>query len=276
MMWDVGLKSLQDRACRIANRNLTFDEWKQYMSDEPYRLTCPELPVDPGFIKAGRDLAEDGDMDGAVRIFKRAKELDSHADLDPMREATKWKFFGEGLNLAKRGDVEDAVKLFRAADDLDPQLVPDPIPYANKLAASSQVAEGKRLITLGEVKGALAAYAQAKKFDSAEISAESWNELCWFGSLRGYAHDVMDACEQAVMHDPENALIRDSRGLARALTGNVDGAIKDFQALIAWADKQPNSERLVVSRERRARWIDDLRKGLNPFTPEELELLKRE
>ena len=62
----------------------------------------------------------------------------------------------------------------------------------------------------------------------------------------------------------------------QALTGNVDGAIEDFQALIAWADKQPNSERLAVSRERRARWIDDLRKGLNPFTPEELELLKRE
>jgi hypothetical protein len=86
----------------------------------------------------------------------------------------------------------------------------------------------------------------------------------------------MDACEQAVSHDRENGLIRDSRGLARALTGNVDGAIEDFQALIAWVDNQPSSDRLAVSRERRARWIDALRKGLNPFTPEELELLKRE
>jgi len=37
-------QSLETQACRIANRNLTLDEWKQYLGDQPYRKTCPDLP----------------------------------------------------------------------------------------------------------------------------------------------------------------------------------------------------------------------------------------
>jgi hypothetical protein len=44
VLWDVALESLKRRACRIANRNLTKTEWQQYLADEPYRKTCPELP----------------------------------------------------------------------------------------------------------------------------------------------------------------------------------------------------------------------------------------
>jgi WD40 repeat protein len=44
---DVSLKSLQGRACSIANRNFTRAEWKQYIgSIETYRATCPDLPLD--------------------------------------------------------------------------------------------------------------------------------------------------------------------------------------------------------------------------------------
>ena len=32
------------RACRIANRNLTREEWQRYMGDLPYRKTIPDLP----------------------------------------------------------------------------------------------------------------------------------------------------------------------------------------------------------------------------------------
>ena len=46
-LWDVSLESWQDRACRIANRNLTRAEWKQYIGDiEPYRATCSGLPLE--------------------------------------------------------------------------------------------------------------------------------------------------------------------------------------------------------------------------------------
>ena len=44
MVWDVDFRSWQARACQIANRNLTIDEWQQYVGTEPYRRTCPKLP----------------------------------------------------------------------------------------------------------------------------------------------------------------------------------------------------------------------------------------
>lgn len=77
----------------------------------------------------------------------------------------------------------------------------------------------------------------------------------------------MYACENAVALNPENVGIRDSRGLARALNGDIAGAIGDFQAFVDfWAD---NDEKTF----QRQRWIDALRAGENPFTPEEIETL---
>jgi len=59
-----------------------------------------------------------------------------------------------------------------------------------------------------------------------------WKALCWFGSLWGYAAEVLYACDLAVAKAPEVADFRDSRGVARALTGNRDGAIADFQEYV--------------------------------------------
>jgi len=33
-----------DLACSRLTRNLTKEEWKQYLPDEVYRKTCPNLP----------------------------------------------------------------------------------------------------------------------------------------------------------------------------------------------------------------------------------------
>jgi WD40 repeat protein len=46
-LWDVDLESWQARACRRANRNLTRAEWRQFFGDQPYRPTCPDLPLPP-------------------------------------------------------------------------------------------------------------------------------------------------------------------------------------------------------------------------------------
>ena len=44
-VWEISLKSLLERACRLANRNLTRAEWQRYLGNETYRPTCPQLPV---------------------------------------------------------------------------------------------------------------------------------------------------------------------------------------------------------------------------------------
>ena len=79
----------------------------------------------------------------------------------------------------------------------------------------------------------------------------------------------MDACEKAVAKAPEEAYILDSRGLARALTGDTAGAISDFQAFVDWTDNDK-------WKAERQKWIDELRAGKNPFTEEVLKGLLEE
>jgi WD40 repeat protein len=37
-------EDLTDEACARLTRNFTKDEWRQYLNDKPYRVTCPNLP----------------------------------------------------------------------------------------------------------------------------------------------------------------------------------------------------------------------------------------
>jgi tetratricopeptide (TPR) repeat protein len=172
--------------------------------------------------------------------------------------------------VARGGDVDSAVALFQTALGLNPDLPLDSKGEAARLAALSLVEEGEELLTQRQVEKALAAYAKARQLDpTLELSAESWNTLCRFGSLWGQATEAMHACEQAIMLAPEHGGFRDSRGLARALTGDVDGAMADFQAFIAWTKD-------VEQRSKRQGWIEDLGAGKNPFIPEEIDELRRQ
>jgi WD40 repeat protein len=44
-LWDLDVASWMKRACSIANRNLTAQEWTQYLGDAHYRQTCPGVGV---------------------------------------------------------------------------------------------------------------------------------------------------------------------------------------------------------------------------------------
>jgi len=95
------------------------------------------------------------------------------------------------------------------------------------------------------------------------------NALCWFGSLNNFAAEVLPACEHAVaIARPELvAGIRDSRGVARALIGDNSGAIEDFEAFVDWSKEHGSYE---TSGQQREAWIEMLKNGKNPFTPEML------
>jgi WD40 repeat protein len=43
MLWDITIESWRGHACSIANRNLTKDEWQQFVQDEVYSKVCPNL-----------------------------------------------------------------------------------------------------------------------------------------------------------------------------------------------------------------------------------------
>ena len=44
ILWAIGIDAWLQRACTIANRNLTCQEWQEYLGNKPYRKTCPSLP----------------------------------------------------------------------------------------------------------------------------------------------------------------------------------------------------------------------------------------
>jgi WD40 repeat protein len=44
ILWDVNMKSWEERACNIANRNFTPKEWEFYVGGK-YQKTCPNLPI---------------------------------------------------------------------------------------------------------------------------------------------------------------------------------------------------------------------------------------
>ncbi len=49
ILWDLDLDSWHEQACRIANRNLTLEEWDRFIGpNTPYRRTCPDLPPGEG------------------------------------------------------------------------------------------------------------------------------------------------------------------------------------------------------------------------------------
>jgi len=143
-----------------------------------------------------------------------------------------------------------------------------------RLRSGQLVSEGESLARSGDIDGALARYKQARDlYPGVPISAQSWNVLCWWGSLYGHASEVMYACEFGVAIEPENGGIRDSRGLARALTGDFDGAIQDFQFFVESAGADSRRQALA---DKRQRWIGDLELGINPFDAQTLEALKHE
>ena len=41
--WEVDFDRWSSRACRLANRNLTPQEWSTYLGNRPYQKTCPNL-----------------------------------------------------------------------------------------------------------------------------------------------------------------------------------------------------------------------------------------
>jgi WD40 repeat protein len=46
VIWNLDITRWEASACRIAGRNLTQDEWRQYLPNQKYRLTCPQWPAE--------------------------------------------------------------------------------------------------------------------------------------------------------------------------------------------------------------------------------------
>jgi hypothetical protein len=154
------------------------------------------------------------------------------------------------------------------------------IGWRNQVEAKARgfIRDAEKRARKGQIPQALELYSEAQdRYPDAWIYASEWNTLCWYGSLWGYAPEVMKACEIAVSKDSDNGNIRDSRGLARALTGDLDGAIKDFEFYLNWSTT-PVGKHLTdpIDKLWRRRWISALERGQNPFDEATLKVLRNE
>jgi tetratricopeptide (TPR) repeat protein len=143
-------------------------------------------------------------------------------------------------------------------------------PGAEYTQALALVREGQDLVQSGSVTEAVARYTTAqRRSNKLRITAPSWNTLCWWGGLWNQAAEVVPACDRAVELAPDNANIKDSRGFVRALTGDLEGAIQDFEAFV-----ESSSDAETVAK--RQAWIEALRAGQQPVTPEVLAAEREE
>jgi hypothetical protein len=175
----------ESAACGLAGRNLSGLEWQQFMPDQPYRLTCPDQPIDSS---------------GISQLTALARTQQTAGDTDSARTV-----------------INDGLVWVAASKD-----------------------------------------------------AGANNALCWFGSLDGFAAQVMPACEEADSLSSSPGF-RDSRGLARALTGATKGAIEDFQAFVDWSKQNGLYDTQGKQRED---WIAALQQGKNPFDQTTLDSLR--
>jgi hypothetical protein len=134
----------------------------------------------------------------------------------------------------------------------------------------------------GNILAAIHDYKLALTIDtSLEINTDVWDLLCWVGVLHNQAIEILFASEKATHSRPDFPVYRDTRGLVRALTGDIQGAIDDFESVIEKiGDHQAfgSAYRFVGfgDVERRKKWLKALRLGQNPFTPELLETMRKQ
>ncbi|MGK7881070.1 MAG: caspase family protein [Crocosphaera sp.] len=263
-------KSEAETAEIAANTCLKYGGW----SDEEKA----EFLVRKGFAIA----EETGDIKTANLKLKSAKKLDKELDIKSLQKELNQltasalvKQARQIISEEKSDNINDDISMSKEklneAKKLDNNL---DIEEDKQEIAQALMERGVSLVQADKIEQALIAYKTAQEFyPELKIDPESWNSLCWFGSLNRQAQEVLFACENAVKNaenDYDKARYIDSRGLARALTGDFDCAIKDFQVFIDDSDDDDQSK------NKRKQWIESLKKGENPFTDEVLEELKNE
>lgn len=136
--------------------------------------------------------------------------------------------------------------------------------------ADGMVIEAKQFADSGDMARAATSFERAVALATATNDPKINNTICWQGSLLGFALVVMPSCERAVSLAPEDGEIRDSRGVGRARTGNVSGAIEDFQFYIQWATKNQGNEGEIGWRRN---WIVAFQSGRDPFDKATVNML---
>ncbi|MCP4544057.1 MAG: hypothetical protein GY832_43655 [Chloroflexi bacterium] len=136
----------------------------------------------------------------------------------------------------------------------------------------AKIDQAEAFALFGSSEVASRAYERAIEWTSDISDGNLYETVCRSASLHGFAELVLPVCERAVELMPSS---RDSRGLARALTGDVMGAIEDFTSAVEqW--QEAGAEEYAQFISDRESWIAQLAAGENPFNEQTIETLRNE
>jgi hypothetical protein len=223
-------------ACAYSPRNLTLSEWKQYLPNQEYRKTCEQLPKDSAYYQA---IVEE-------TLLNPQQPQRIHRALDRLRNEMEADVAIEDPVGASSKVIVDVIRR-KIGDELRANHWQEVLDLLRQAKSSNMPLLTNALLD----------------------DANFLNAVCWDGSLHGYAVKVLEYCERAVNLLPKDPDIHDSRGLARALIGDISGAIEDFQFFVE------NTEAAELIQQRQT-WIADLKAGKNPFTSDVLEELRNQ
>jgi|GEM_PF-570564 len=239
----------------------TLDKLWLYSSDIIFACdkAVESEPENPLFLyNRGVARAIDNNIDKAIQDFQNSIKLADSTSFEDSNEKQKL----EALKLQQKNLIAGLQQ------------------GHNTALANSLIWEGAKLAEEGKAKKAVVAYKSAQKADPyLGINPAAWEKLCWIGSLKGNANDVIYACDQLVKLEPVPGRFRGIRGVAKALANDIQGAIGDFEANIKWlnskdATSQFTQESLDQLKQYRQNWVYELRQSKNPIkllTPEEIE-----
>ncbi len=275
------IEDLTTYGCELLNDYLIshpqeLEELRICQTDKRMKAAARSWVVE-GEKLARESRGETEKLEAAIGKFNQALKWNSDLNLKPKVRAESLfeaeKLMEEGRKLAREGKIEAAIDKYQRAKELDKMaLIPtfqniDPKAKAQHEAVDRFLSQGREFLKQGKVKDAIEDYKKAEKIESTQISARNWHTLCHQGSLYKQAADVMFACKKAVALSPQDGNIVDSRGLARALTGDIEGAIADFQFYVEWTNDEEK-------KAQRQEWIKALQAGEKPLTDEVLQELR--
>ncbi len=146
----------------------------------------------------------------------------------------------------------------------------DPVKQATQFA----VDWARMSVRQGDFESAMQLADEVFDVDADQITAGDWNTLCWYGALSwpssssevladtwDQSWELLVSCERAVGEaGPAHVNysgFRDSRGLVRALTHDVAGAIEDFEAFVSSPGENTTEDVVAQRRD----WITALKAG---------------
>ncbi|MBT9315109.1 NACHT and WD repeat domain-containing protein [Leptothoe spongobia] len=254
-----------DNICERIQQNLPMNIWERYIgTPKTYEKTCPKVHIHASaFAKASELIAKE-----TAAINVDAKRFPDDIASEFLANIEDPKHYVESrMLLEKYRVIEPNIDLFPQTSETEQNL--DFV--LQKWLAANLLSDGQEALVESLFELALLYFVVAQKLDSEiDISTDKWSRLFW-NSLLGKEVEVsLRTCEAVLQYQPENGDYLSMCGIARALNGDLAGAIEDFQAYINWNDSSPRRKR------QHQEWIYSLQAGETIFTEDFLQELRKE